>query len=782
MKYDIFVILLQKFMFHKISLFLLMLAPLTGYAFHLRSGEISYRPDPLGQPNKYEITVTIYTNAATSNKVADQPSVKIYFGDRQFEVVLRGNGLPGIYNGVMYNHMGVLTTTTIRKNVYTTTHTYNGNGEYTISITERTRNSDILNIPNSNTLQLYVASMLTISNNISPMSSPELSFPPIGDGCTDAIYKINPGAIDPDGDILHFQLVSCKTTSNVNSSTGFPILGYKNPQELDPTGRSSFTMDPNTGIIIWDKPIFQGDYNIAFIIEKWRNGVMIGYVLRDMQVTIAPCPNKPPIINPVPNICVEAGTPINFNITSSEPDNDTLTFITTGMPYEVTVNPAIFIPEGTNIGSTSGTFNWNTNFSHIKKNPYQVYYKVTDSHEGSNLSDMSSNFITIIAPSVKNVSTTVYQRGFKVKWDQSVCTQAKGYNIYRQTGTSDLISDSCTQGIPSNSGYSLISTINDPTKLSFIDSNNGKGLTSGYSYCYIVTALFADGAESAPSEPFCSPLMIPFIKVIKDTLIDCQWTTLTIDSTIIKFESTDQSTSYSWSSSPEIVLTNANKPYADAKLITQGLHSIKIVATSGAYTDSAKIFIRVYPIPDPKITLNDHGGLPDSVMFYNNSINSVKAEWLFPDGTKNSSLDSVLYMFENNGYYRIYLKVYNQLDCPDTTSILYRVVMKGVAMPNAFEPENPSNELNRFRPVAIGFQTYYLGIWDLWGNLVWDSVKLIDTRPDGGWDGNDKKGRKMPAQTYIWRMKATFIDGTVWKGVKDHFGKLHTEGTFNLLR
>lgn len=770
-------------MFHKISLFLLLLAPLVGYAFHLRSGEISYRPDPQGQPNKYEITVTIYTNAATSNTVADQPSVKIYFGDSQSEDVLRVNGLPGIYNGDSYNHMGELITPTIRKNIYTTTHTYNENGEYIISITARTRNSDILNIPNSNTLQLYVASMLTISNTLSPMSSPELSLPPIGDGCIDAIYKINPGAIDPDGDILHFQLVSCKTTSNVNSSTGYPIPGYKSPQDLDPTGRTSFTMNPNTGVIIWDKPIIQGEYNISFKIEKLRNGVVIGYVLRDMQLTVAPCPNKPPIIDPVPDICVEAGTPITFNITSSDPDNDTLTFITTGMPYEVPDSLATFISEETSIGTTSGTFNWNTNISHIRKNPYQVYYNVVDTHPGSNsLTDVSSNFITIIAPSVKTVNTSVYQRGFKVEWDQSVCPQAIGYNIYRQTGTSDLISDSCTQGVPSNSGYSLISTLNNPNTLSFIDSNNGKGLTSGYSYCYIVTAIFADGAESVHSEPYCSPLMIPFIKVIQYTLISCQWTTLTIDPTIINFESVDQSTIYSWSSSPELQLSNANRPDVDAKLITQGLHAVKIVATSGAYTDSAKIFIRVYPIPDPKITLKDLGGLPDSVMFYNNSTNSVRAEWLFPDGTKSSSLDSVLYQFDNNGYYRIYLKVFNLLGCPDTTSILYRVVMKGLAMPNAFEPENPNHELNRFRPVAIGLQTYYLGIWDLWGNLVWDTDKLLETRPAEGWDGCDRKGSKMPSQTYIWRMKATYIDGTVWMGVKDHFGKLHSEGTFNLLR
>ena len=769
-------------MLQKISLFFLLLAPFTCIASHLRSGEISYRP-VAGQPNTYEITVTVYANAA-QGILADLVSVSLFFGDNTHAVVPRNNGPAGYNNlvpSVWCAHLGDLISPTIKKNVYTTTHHYNGNGSYIISIAPSARNLGIVNMP-SGDLVMYVESMLTISDSLTPMTSPELSLPPIGDGCIDAIYKINPGAIDPDGDILSFQLQRCKTADDVKNPVGKDIPGYKYPQEVDLSSRTSFTMDSKTGVIIWDKPTISGEYNISFKIEKWRNGFLIGYVTRDMQVTIAPCANNPPIIDPVSDVCVEAGTLLTFKVTSHDPDLDTLTFTTTGMPYDLTISPATFTPEKMDTGSTSGTFKWNINYSHIRKNPYQVYYKVVDRHQGSSLADVTSNFITVIAPPITNISTSVYQHGFNVKWDQSVCSQATGYNIYRKTGASALITDSCTQGIPLNSGFSLIGTVNSPTTLSFIDSNNGKGLTSGYTYCYIVTAIFADGGESAPSEPICSTIMYPFISVIKDTLISCQWTTLTIDSTIIKFINTDQQTIYNWSSSPELELSNANKSEVQVKLITQGLHNIKIIATSGRYIDSAKIYIYAYPIPDPKINLIDLGGLPDSVMFYNKSPNSVSAEWLFPDGTRSSKHDSVLFLFNSNGYYRIYLKVFNLLGCPDTTSILYRVVMKGVAMPNAFEPENPNSDLNRFRPVAIGLQSYSLGIWDLWGNLVWYSEKLVDTRPAEGWDGNDLKGIKMPSQNYIWRMKATYIDGTVWKGVKDHFGKLHTEGTLNLLR
>jgi hypothetical protein len=90
--------------------------------------------------------------------------------------------------------------------------------------------------------------------------------------------------------------------------------------------------------------------------------------------------------------------------------------------------------------------------------------------------------------------------------------------------------------------------------------------------------------------------------------------------------------------------------------------------------------------------------------------------------------------------------------------------------------------LNTFKPKAIGLRTLFMGIWDLWGNLIWSTEVDQYQEPFEGWNGNDSKGKKMPSQNYIWRINATFIDGTIWKGVKDHFGKYHKEGTLTLLR
>ena len=764
-------------MLRKICLLLLLVASYAGYATHLRSGEISYQP-VAGYPNTYIITFTIYTNMSPGI-VADLNTLPVSFGDGTTATLDRQNGPPGYNNAakpVWCAALGELVTPIIKKNIFSVTHTFSPNRSYIISTAPSARNNGILNISGSGSIPLYVESMLTVGNGLTPISSPVLSLPPIGDGCINSTYKINPGAIDPDGDELRFQLVRCKTTNGVD------IGSYKYPNELDPTGNTIFKMDPRSGVITWSKPTLQGEYNISFMIQKYRGGVMIGYVLRDMQVTIAPCANHPPSLDPIPDFCVEAGTPITYKVTSTDEDGDTLTFTTTGMPYDVTVSPATYTPEGTNIGSTTGTFKWNTNAVHFRKTPYQVYYKVTDQHMGSSLSDVVSNFISLIAPSVKNVKATVFQRGFKVVWDKTICTQAVGYNIYRKQGPSNIPFDSCMIGMPIGSGYTLAGTVKDLNTLSFIDMDKGGGLPSGYSYCYVVTAYFDGGAETSPSEESCALLMYPFIQVVKDTLTNCQWSTIPIDSNTIKFINADPKTIYEWSSTSDLQILQPNQQVVSVKLLTTGLHKLKVVATSGLYVDSAYIYIQVNPIPSPKIKLTDLGGWPDSVMYYNRSINAVRTDWLMSDGTRSTKMDSVLVTYATNGYYRTYLKVYNSLGCPDTTSILYRVVMKGVAMPNAFEPENPSPKLNTFRPLALGLQTYFLGIWDLWGNLVWSSDKLSDTSPAEGWNGTDSKGRKLPSQNYIWRMKATFLDGSDWKGIKDHFGKYHKEGTLDLLR
>jgi len=48
----------------------------------------------------------------------------------------------------------------------------------------------------------------------------------------------------------------------------------------------------------------------------------------------------------------------------------------------------------------------------------------------------------------------------------------------------------CETGIPDYTGFERIASVNHPDSLNFFDNNNGKGLVSGMTYCYRVTAKY----------------------------------------------------------------------------------------------------------------------------------------------------------------------------------------------------------------------------------------------------------------------------------------------------
>ena len=193
-------------------------------------------------------------------------------------------------------------------------------------------------------------------------------------------------------------------------------------------------------------------------------------------------------------------------------------------------------------------------------------------------------------------------------------------------------------------------------------------------------------------------------------------------------------------------------------------------------------WVTIYPNPVAKIGVRSEGGYPETVYFKNLSTNSATCDWLFPDGNTAISCDSVLYRFYSNGFSRIYLRTTNQYGCTDSTSVLHEVLIKGLFAPNALQPSNSDPLVKTFKPIGIGLKTYHLGIYDIWGNLIWETEKIKDTEPAEGWNGQTQSGKDLPQGVYIWRMSATFIDGTSWKGMKGQDNKTHTEGTITLIR
>jgi gliding motility-associated-like protein len=463
------------------------------YATHNRAGEITFKRIAGLQ---YQVSVITYTKESAP---ADRPAWPIDWGDGTSDTLLRSNG----------GGNGEIIGIDIKKNVYVGIHTYPGTSTYILKWEDPNRNGGVVNIPGSVNIPFYIESKLVISSALGYNNSVVLLQPPIDDGCLGQVFIHNPNAYDPDGDSLSYELIECK------GAGGLPIPGY-----VYPTASNSFTLNPTTGDLVWDSPTMLGEFNVAFLIEEWRNGFMIGYVERDMQITIQACNNHPPQINNIADICVEAGSQVNFSVSASDPEGELITLSATGGPFTFNPDSAEF-PPVTGTSPVSQTFIWNTTCNHVRRLPYQVVFKAMDNNMVP-LVDIQTVNITVVAPSPKNPVATPLGSSIILNWNQEVCSKDSGYYIYRRNGFYGFIPGLCQTGVPAYTGYTKIATVKGIANTTYTDNNNGAGLVPGVDYCYMIVGYFPDGALSYASVEVCAYLKkdIPVITNVSVTNTD----------------------------------------------------------------------------------------------------------------------------------------------------------------------------------------------------------------------------------------------------------------------
>lgn len=452
-------------------------------ATHQRAGEITFK---YISGLTYEITIVTYSYAPSP---ADRFELEINWGDNTSTILPRANGTVG-----QQGHEGEIVAPDIKRNLYIGVHTFPGSATYKITLEDPNRNYGIQNIPNSVEVPLFIETELIINPFIGKNSSPQLLLPPIDQGCVDQPFLHNPGAYDPDGDSLSFRLVTCRGAGGDN------IPGFQLPNQVGTNIGSKFTMNPLTGEILWQNPKMQGEYNIAFLIEEWRNGNKIGYITRDMQITIVTCNNHPPVIRPMSDTCVEAGNTLQFNVVATDADSNGIKLTAAGAPFQIT-DPAVFTSPSDSIGRNTGIFRWTTTCNHVRKNPYQVYFKATDNDKPVNLFDLKSINITVVGPAPKNLTAESLGNSILLKWNKNRCSNVSGYKIYRRNGFYGYVAGYCETGVPSYTGYQLIATMKTVDTL-YTDSE----LARGIDYCYMVVATYPDGAESYASNEACAQL------------------------------------------------------------------------------------------------------------------------------------------------------------------------------------------------------------------------------------------------------------------------------------
>ena len=432
----------------------------------------------------YEVIVVTYTKDSSP---ADRLELEIRWGDNSpLDSIDR---ISDIYLG-----------NDIKKNIYIAQHTYPGNSPYPyiISVEDPNRNASIINVPNSVNVVFYIQTELYINPFIVANNSPILQNPPIDNACVGSIYVHNPGAVDVDGDSLYY------TLHQSLKEGGVPIAGYQFPQ-----ASNFISIDNYTGDLVWDSPITQGEYNIAILIEEFRNGFKIGSILRDMQITVVAGCEPPPIITGITDTCVIAGEILDVDYPTTGSSAVTLT--ATGMPFIIS-NPAFFQQMTSPATVTSGKFYWETACNHVRINPYFVSIKAIDNGQ-FHLADFHTTSILVIGPKPENVIANVQNNSINLIWDKTKCGQVQNYKIYRKLGPSGWSPGQCETGVPASTGFQLIaitSSINDTT---YADNNNGSGLIPGEDYCYRIVASYPNGAKSIASDEVCAQLIkdVPII-------------------------------------------------------------------------------------------------------------------------------------------------------------------------------------------------------------------------------------------------------------------------------
>ncbi|MEN8810729.1 MAG: hypothetical protein ABF272_04985, partial [Flavobacteriales bacterium] len=315
-------------------------------ATHNRGGEISY-VHLTG--NTYRFTITTCTK---SSAIADRPELEITWGD--------GTGK----DTVLRSSTVSMAPADAQKNYYIIDHTFAGAGTFRVTMEDPNRNAGVINIggaTNSDQFPFCIATEIVISPFLGVNNSVVFDDCPCPElACVNKRYCYNPQATDPDGDSLSYSLVPCLGLNCLAMST--PAV-YQYPSSFGGT----ISIDPVTGTMCWLNPARLGEYNIAVLVTEWRNGVKIGSVLRDIQITVTVCNNDPPLIRSIMDTCVVAGSSISIPVSATDPNfGDRITLTATGAPLTGVSNPGSF----TSVSGTSpisSNFSWTTDCSNVRK-------------------------------------------------------------------------------------------------------------------------------------------------------------------------------------------------------------------------------------------------------------------------------------------------------------------------------------------------------------------------------------------------------------------------------
>jgi PKD repeat protein len=220
---------------------------------------------------------------------------------------------------------------------------------------------------------------------------------------------------------------------------------------------------------------------------------------------------------------------------------------------------------------------------------------------------------------------------------------------------------------------------------------------------------------------------------------------------------------------------------------TPGTYSITLeVYTADGCADTLTLpsLIEIFPTPTAGFSyenISDPDPLSGTVAFTNESMGAQSYYWEF--GNDESTDEHPVHRFEKFGIKSVMLVAINEFGCPDTLIQNIEVMFfKGLYVPNVLVYGHSDYQIASCIPKGLGLRTFYIAVYDTWGNLMWECSELdTDGRPMCAWDGTFQ-GQAVPQDAYVWRVEATFLDESLWEGQEYPNGLFRSSGTITVLR
>ncbi len=238
------------------------------------------------------------------------------------------------------------------------------------------RNAAITTLTGASGDGIYIEARL--NNSQTDDSSPQFNIDPILFVCTGANFSFNNGAVDPDGDSLVYSFIAPRTDANTNCAYN-PGYSVTNPISSSP----SVSINSATGDVSMFPTAIEVGVMVV-LINEYRNGVLIGSVMRDIQIYTVACNNTAPSVTGIngtgnfqTNSC--AGATICFDIPSTDPNGGqtlTMSYNGGGIPNATWSSAGSPFP--------TGHFCWTTTAADARTAPYTFYITIRDDNCPSN--------------------------------------------------------------------------------------------------------------------------------------------------------------------------------------------------------------------------------------------------------------------------------------------------------------------------------------------------------------------------------------------------------------